>query len=132
MLARTFLPHTAGERAPAETCSEVPARKLERDWQLYVYAFMPSLRKATNLQRRIDNGRLRLADLNQEEQEQLRQLKDNTLLDEANKAISEYGHGTLRDTQNRTMQIGGSTGGLTRVILDGFKEPDATAFLRRR
>ena len=93
---------------------------------------MLSLRKATILQRRIDDGRARLADLNQDEQMQLRRLKDNTLLDEANKAISEYGHGTLRGTQNRTMQIGGPTGGLARVILDGFKVPDGPAFLRRR
>jgi hypothetical protein len=46
--------------------------------------------------------------------------------------ISEYGRGTLRDTQTNAMHIGGSTGGLTHEILEGFKVPDGPSSLRRR
>ncbi len=51
----------------------------------FMCVFMVSVRRATNFQRRIDGGRLRLGDLNQDEHGQLRQLNDNALLDEVNK-----------------------------------------------
>ncbi len=83
----------------------------------------PSLKKATNLQRRIDDGHLAWADLSQEEQLALRQVRKNTLRDAANKAILEYGHGSLHGKQSKTFQISGSAGGLVRVLSDDFQAP---------
>ena len=46
-----------------------------------------------------------------------------------NKAIIAYGHGTVRRADGQTLAIGGSTGGLTRRLLDGNKETNVEAFL---
>ena len=54
----------------------------------------------------------------------LRDLHDGTLRRHANEAIIEFGHGCLRDKHGRPLHIGGSSGGLTRKLLDG--PPDAT------
>ena len=45
--------------------------------------------------------------------------------------MAAYGHGTLRHG-DETIEIGGSTGGVTRFLLDGYAEPDVATFLARR
>ena len=52
------------------------------------------------------------------------------MLDHYNEAIKAYGHGTLRLPDGGTMEIGGSTGGLSKHLLDGREEPDVDAFLK--
>ena len=46
--------------------------------------------------------------------------------------MAAYGHGTLRRDDGETIEIGGSTGGMTRFLLDGYAEPDVDSFLRKR
>ena len=49
-----------------------------------------------------------------------------------NEAVAAFGHGTLRRDDGQTMQIGGSTLGVTRFLLDGCDEPDVDSFLGGR
>ena len=60
-------------------------------------------------------------------------LEDGTLLERTNEAISAYGHGKLRSPHGaEELEIGGSTGGLTRCLLDGYLEPDLASFLAKK
>ena len=54
---------------------------------------------------------------------------DGSLLRDTNHAVAAYGHGTLRRNDGEILEIGGSTGGLTRCLLDGKDEPDVQTFL---
>ena len=58
-------------------------------------------------------------------------MEDGSLLRRTNDAVAAYGHGTLRHG-DETVEIGGSTGGVTRFLLDGYAEPDIYPFLARR
>ena len=65
------------------------------------------------------------------ERTQLHLLSTGALLEQANNAIAEFGHGTLRDEQDNLLHIGGSTGGRTRKIVDDYIEPDVEKFFQR-
>ena len=84
------------------------------------------------LRRRLDRGQVYYRDLERWEQENLRRLEDGSLLRHTNEAVAAYGHGTLRRDDGETIEIGGSTGGITRFLLDGYAEPDVDSFLRKR
>ena len=71
-------------------------------------------------------------DLERWEKENLLRLEDGSLLRHTNEAVAAYGHGTLRRDDGETIEIGGSTGGITRFLLDGYAEPDVESFLRKR
>ena len=59
-------------------------------------------------------------------------LENGSLLDRTNEAILAYGHGMLRSADgNDTLEIGGSTGGMSRYLLDGYEEPDLATFLAK-
>ena len=88
-------------------------------------------RKTCMLRRRLDRGEVVEHDLTWWEQENLRKLMDGSLLRRTNEAVAAYGHGTLRHG-DETLEIGGSTGGVTRFLLDGYAEPDVATFLARR
>ena len=64
------------------------------------------------------------------ELDNLRMLMDGSLLRRTNEAVAAYGHGTLRNG-NENLEVGGSTGGHTRFLLDGYAEPDVATFLAR-
>ena len=83
------------------------------------------------LRRRLDQGDVEERYLERWERENLRMLEDGSLLARTNKAVAAYGHGTLRQGNER-LEIGGSTGGATRFLLDGYTEPDVATFLARR
>ena len=51
------------------------------------------------------------------------------LREEMNKAVTAWGHGSLRSADGRTLDIGGSTGGLSRRIIDDWVEPNWEEFL---
>ena len=51
------------------------------------------------------------------------------LLRHTNEAVAAYGHGTLRREDGASLEIGGSTQGVTRFLLDGCAEPDVESFL---
>ena len=60
----------------------------------------------------------------------LRELENGTLLDATNNAVLAFGHGFLRNPFTRKrLEIGGSTGGKTRHILDGQKKTIPEEFL---
>ena len=56
--------------------------------------------------------------------------RDGTLLRRANDAIFSFGHGRLRDAHDRELDIGGSTGGVARSLIDGPAQPSTDAFYR--
>ena len=45
--------------------------------------------------------------------------------------MAAYGHGTLRH-DDESIEIGGSTGGVSRLLLDNYAEPNVYSFLSRR
>ena len=83
----------------------------------------------TMLKRRLDDGKIRKQELSEREHSLLADLMDGTLRERTNTAILAYGHGTLRRADGQTLAIGGSTGGLTRRLLDGNQDTNVEAFL---
>ena len=63
--------------------------------------------------------------------ELLRQYDSNELLIAMNNAIVGAGHGRLRRPCGEFLDIGGSTGGGSRRIIDGWMPPDFQAFLEQ-
>ena len=59
----------------------------------------------------------------------LQQWDSSELRQELNKAVSAWGHGRLRSAHGRHLDIGGSTGGESRRIIDGWVPPDWREFL---
>ena len=112
-------------------------RKREADWAKYEF------RKSVSVRRRLLEGKMDDIDLDYYQLENLKLLEDGTLLERRNAAVAAYGHGTLRNVNwppsyptqvlgGRALQIGGSTGGATREILDGYTAPDVDAFMQGR
>ena len=52
------------------------------------------------------------------------------LLDNRNRAIVALGHGRLRTARGDYLDIGGSAGGGSRRIIDGWQPPDWRQFLQ--
>ena len=89
-------------------------------------------RKTCMLRRKLDRGQVEEGDLAWWERENLRKLQDGSLLRLTNEAVAAFGHGTLRRVGGERIEIGGSTGGVTRFLLDGNAEPDVASFLAGR
>ena len=89
-------------------------------------------RKTCILRRNLDRGHVEESDLTWWERENLRKLQDGSLLRLTNEAVAAFGHGTLRRVDGEKIEIGGSTGGVTRFLLDGTAEPDLASFLAGR
>ena len=60
----------------------------------------------------------------------LLKLSSGMLQRNANDAIVAFGHGTMREETGRDMHLGGSIGGVTRLMLDEFQAPDETVIER--
>ena len=84
------------------------------------------------LRRKLDNGQVERRHLQPWQKKNLRQLQDGSLLRRTNDAVAAYGHGTLRREDGASLEIGGSSQGVTRFLLDGCAEPDVESFLRKR
>ena len=89
-------------------------------------------RKTCMLRRKLDQGQVEERELAWWERENLRKLQDGSLLRLTNEAVAAFGHGTLRRVDGEKIEIGGSTGGVTRFLLDGNAEPDVASFLAGR
>ena len=61
----------------------------------------------------------------------LEQYDLGTLLEELNGAIAAWGHGRLRSEAGEHLDIGGSTGGGSRRIIDDWTPPDWREFLKQ-
>ena len=79
------------------------------------------LRWAEHLARAKAAGRKRFT---RQDQYFLAELANGNLLRKANDATRASGHGRLRKSDGTYEDIGGSTGGLTRTVLDNWKPPD--------
>ena len=88
-------------------------------------------RETCLLRRRLDRGDVDECHLDWWQKKNLQMLEDGSLLLRTNEAVAAYGHGTLRQG-DETVEIGGSTGGVSRFLLDGYAEPDVATFLARR
>ena len=86
-------------------------------------------RKTCMLRRKLDRGQVEERDLAWWEQENLRMLEDGSLLRRTNEAVAAFGHGALRRGGGERIEIGCSTGSVTRSLLDGNAEPDMASFL---
>ncbi len=60
----------------------------------------------------------------------LHQFDNDELRINRNNAVQALGHGQLRNRRGDIMDIGGSTGGVTRRVLDNWQQPDFREFLR--
>ena len=61
----------------------------------------------------------------------LQQYDTGVLQQELNNAIAEYGHGRLCSEAGDCFDIGGSTGGVAREVIDHWVVPDCSGFLER-
>ena len=62
--------------------------------------------------------------LDSKKRELIDKLKDGTLVREANRLAKESGHGRILRSDGSFVQIGGSTGGIVRTILNDWTPPD--------
>ena len=81
------------------------------------------------LRRKLDHGQVERRHLQPWQKKNLRRLQDGSLLRHTNDAVAAYGHGTLRREDGASLEIGGSSQGDTRFLLDGCAEPDVESFL---
>ena len=62
------------------------------------------------------------------ELEVLRNWQSGRLREELNHAIWNFGHGRMENAAGEFIDIGGSTGGLSRKVLDDWRQPDLRDF----
>ena len=117
--------HRSGASQPAAQKEEQQRLKRKAATAKLTY------RRTCMLRRRLDEGKIMSSELDWWEKQQLEMLENGSLLRRTNEAIAEFGHGTLRCGDD-ILEIGGSTGGATRYLLDGYAEPDLETFLARR
>ena len=86
-------------------------------------------RETCRLHRKLNEGKVAEEHLAWWQRDNLEKFMNGSLLQETNDAVAAYGHGTLRRVDGESLEIGGSTGGVTRFLLDGFTEPDVHTFL---
>jgi len=86
-------------------------------------------RMACMIQRRLDDDKLKHQNLREADMKLLVNLHNGNLLEWANSAIIAFGHGSVRRADGATAAIGGSTGGITRRLLDGHQACDVNDFL---
>ena len=61
----------------------------------------------------------------------LQQYDTGVLRQQLNEAIAQYGHGRMCSEAGDCCNIGGSTGGVTREVVDRWVRPDCSRFLER-
>ena len=81
------------------------------------------------LDNRVRQGE-RIDYLDEHERRLLADFRTGTLLRERNSAVLAYGHGKLVDERGVVVEIGGSTGGMTRKLMNTYAEPDLDAWRR--
>ena len=59
----------------------------------------------------------------------LAEFDDGTLRRQLNDAVIAVGHGKVTNSRGEHKWIGGSTGGGSRIVLDGWKQEDVRGFL---
>ena len=80
------------------------------------------------LQEKLSKGTKRGRPLNSEQLRVLQDFESGKLRREANDWTLISGHGRLRNEDGTFVDIGGSTGGFVRTVLDDWESPDTTDF----
>ena len=80
------------------------------------------------LQERLSQGDPSLRQLNPKQQRVLQAYQSGELRNEANRLTMIPGHGRLKKDDDTFVDIGGSTGGFVRTVLDDWEPPDLAEF----
>jgi len=119
----------------ASSCASQPPQPLAHEAEAYQAKKTAALRAKTHfragrlIDTRIKKGKCREADLCPQDRQLYEDYCSGESLRVMNLAVADYGHGTLYEAGGQVLQIGASTGGVTRRILDGWQPPNFTAFL---
>ena len=73
-------------------------------------------------------GKRKARPLNPKQQQIWQEYKNGELRRQANKLIMVSGHGRLENEDHSFVDIGGSTGGFVRTVLDDWEAPDLAEF----
>ena len=73
-------------------------------------------------------GKKNVKQLNREQLRVLKDYQSGELRKEANRLTMLSGHGRLKKADHSFVDIGGSTGGFVRTVLDDWEAPDLTDF----
>ena len=115
-------------RGPGESTDEQKAKNKEATEARSKYRLA---NKYARLRHRIRSGRAQEGErLGTKQLELLSLLDDGTLLAEANRLTRLSGHGRLRRSDRYFVDLGGSTGGYVRVVLNDWAPPDLEDFLK--
>ena len=123
-----FLSQAQDTREP-RTLAELLSADRQQNLKRFAAQAKLNYRMTCLLRRKLDNGHVERRHLQPWQKKNLRQLQDGSLLRRTNDAVAAYGHGTLRREDGASLEIGGSSQGVTRFLLDGCAEPDVESFL---
>ena len=115
---------TGGARQPAQGEVDGAAAAQHRRVKVAAIEAKYNLRRGRYLARVAAKGAI----LNPRECELLEQFVRGELRKMANDAVIAHGHGRLRAADGSFLDIGGSTGGIVRKLLDSFAPPSPEKF----
>ena len=108
------LAHTDGAAQPVDEAERARRRKLKQEKQCAKGRW----RQARTFHNRIEAGRVRLEHLQPYERQLVNGFRDDSLRLVANAAVRQHGHGAIIGEDGSFTQIGGSTKGPLREVLD--------------
>ena len=111
----------------------MPGERTEEDKQKVRDAQMARnrLRRGLMLERlqdKLSKGKGNARPLTHEQKRVLEAYRSGELRKEANRLTKISGHGRLKKEDDSYMDIGGSTGGCVRIVLDDWEPPDFEDF----
>ena len=127
-----FLSQAQDTQDPSGASQPVPRTHRQNHLKRSAAQAKLNYRMTCMLRRKLDHGQVERRHLQPWQKKNLQRLQDGSLLRHTNDAVAAYGHGTLRRDDGQTIQIGGSTRGVTRFLLDGCDEPNIDSFLGGR
>ena len=129
----TFREIQEGERkaaaaAPPALDAEEPATAAEKQRKIKLAHEKAEAKSRYNEGQRLYQYRQQGYRLNRREEELLSQFESGALLRQLNIAVEAFGHGRLWNASGQFKDIGGSTGGGARRVLDSWKPADLCQF----
>ena len=118
-----------GKKAPPSMPGETTEKQKQKNSEAQMAR--ATLRRGVMLQRlqeKLSNGTKRRRPLNSEQSRLLQDFESGKLRREANDWTLISGNGRLRNEDGTFVDIGGSTGGFVRTVLDDWEPPDLTYF----
>ena len=136
-----FLEHAIakGAKAPPSMPGEktVDAKQKSRDAQMartrlrrgaMLERLQQRLEREAKAKKAKGKGKKNVKQLNREQLRVLKDYQSGELRKEANRLTMLSGHGRLKKADHSLVDIGGSTGGFVRTVLDDWEAPDLTDF----